>query len=134
MKHLKSDNCLPQAEDIIPLAGAGVVCEERPHYGGPGEARDVGHGVGQPEHDPSVVRGDVQGPGLAAGHREDVEAGGQGEQTDRQLRPAARGHSQHGACARHPEPDECVQFPDGQGPHQILGYYNVSHPRSEKTY
>ena len=50
----------PEGEDWVPLAGVGVVSEQRPHHGGPHEPGHVGRGVGDREHEAGVVGGEVQ--------------------------------------------------------------------------
>ena len=50
----------PEGEDREPLAGVGVVSEQRPHHGGPHEPGHVGRGVGDREHEAGVVGSQVQ--------------------------------------------------------------------------
>ena len=80
-----------------------------------------------------IVWSNVHEAWLAARHSQQVEAGGEGEQGDGQLRLAARVHGEHRAEASHPEAEESVDLPDGEGRDKLARPERVSKPGARQA-
>ena len=120
-------------EHCLPLGRVGVVRQHKAHYERAEEAWNVGHRVGNPEHDACIVRGNVEHPCLTAGDCHRVEPRGQSKESDCELGVTAGVYRQHHTQPRQPEPQHGVDLPDGECPHQAPAPHHVCGPGAQQT-